>query len=78
MAINFSFEKREVISLVGLLSLSFLIRFLLFPTQGYVNDLNTYAYWFNTAAEHGPRVFYNVVYEAVGWIDYPPFNVYFF
>jgi Gpi18-like mannosyltransferase len=50
----------------------------LFPTQGYVNDLNTYAYWFNTAAEHGPRVFYNVVYEAAGWIDYPPLNVYFF
>jgi dolichyl-phosphate-mannose-protein mannosyltransferase len=61
-----------------LFSLSFLIRFLLFPTQGYVNDLNTFAYWFNTAAEHGPRVFYNVVYEAAGWIDYPPFNVYFF
>ena len=50
----------------------------MFPTQGYVNDLNTFAYWFNTAAEHGPRVFYNVVYEAAGWIDYPPFNVYFF
>jgi dolichyl-phosphate-mannose-protein mannosyltransferase len=74
MEINFSFGKREVLALVGLLSLSFLIRFLLFPTQGYVNDLNTFAYWFNTAAEHGPRVFYSVV----GWCDYPPFNVYFF
>jgi Gpi18-like mannosyltransferase len=63
---------------VAVLSLSFLVRFLLFPTQGYVNDLNTYAYWFNTAAEHGPRVFYNVVYQTAGWIDYPPFNVYFF
>jgi Gpi18-like mannosyltransferase len=78
MEINFSFEKREVIALVGLLALSFVIRFLLFPTQGYVNDLNTFAYWFNTAAEHGPRVFYNVVFEAAGWIDYPPLNVYFF
>jgi Gpi18-like mannosyltransferase len=74
MAITFSFEKREVMALVGLLSLSFLIRFLLFPTQGYINDLNTFAYWFNTAAEHGPRVFYSVV----SWCDYPPFNVYFF
>ena len=46
----------------------------MFPTQGCVNDLNTFAYWFNTAAEHGPRVFYSVV----GWCDYPPFNVYFF
>jgi len=78
MTINFSLGKREVMSLVALFSLSFLIRFLLFPTQGYVNDLNTYAYWFNTAAEHGPRAFYNVIYEAAGWIDYPPFNVYFF
>ena len=78
MGINFSFEKREVLALVGLLALSFLIRLLLFPTQGYVNDLNTFAYWFNTAAEHGPRVFYTVVFEAAGWIDYPPLNVYFF
>jgi Gpi18-like mannosyltransferase len=78
MEINFSFEKNEVTALVGLLALSFAVRFLLFPTQGYVNDLNTFAYWFNTAAEHGPRVFYTVVFEAAGWIDYPPFNVYFF
>jgi hypothetical protein len=51
-----------------------MVRLLLFPTQGYVNDMNTFAYWFNTAAEHGPRVFYSVV----SWCDYPPFNVYFF
>jgi len=68
------FEKREVLGLAGLLSLSFLLRLLLFPTQGYVNDLNCFASWFNTAAEHGPRVFYSVV----SWCDYPPFNVYFF
>jgi Gpi18-like mannosyltransferase len=78
MEINFSFERREVAALAALLGLSFVVRFLLFPTQGYVNDLNTFAYWFNTAAEHGPRVFYTVVFEAAGWIDYPPFNVYFF
>jgi len=74
MKIDFSFEKREAITLAGLLSLSFIIRFLLFPTQGYANDLATFAYWFNTAADHGPRVFYSVV----SWCDYPPFNVYFF
>jgi Gpi18-like mannosyltransferase len=72
------FEKREILALAGLLSLSFIVRFLLFPTQGYANDLTTFAYWFNTAAEHGPRAFYTVVFEAAGWIDYPPFNVYFF
>ncbi len=78
MDIKFPFEKNEAITVAGLLSLSFLVRFLLFPTQGYVNDMNTFSYWFNTAAEHGPRVFYTVVLETAGWIDYPPFNVYFF
>jgi Gpi18-like mannosyltransferase len=74
MKIKFSFEKRGVIALVGLLALSLLVRFLLFPTQGYVNDLNTFASWFNTAAEGGIRTFYN----PPNWCDYPPFNVYFF
>jgi len=74
MEITFPFEKREVMASVALLGISFLVRLLLFPTQGYVNDLNTFASWFNTAAEHGPRVFYSVV----SWCDYPPFNVYFF
>ncbi|MBN1357990.1 glycosyltransferase family 39 protein [Candidatus Bathyarchaeota archaeon] len=74
MDINFPFEKREAINLAGLLALSFLIRFLLFPTQGYANDMTTFAYWFNTAADNGPRVFYSVAI----WCDYPPLNVYFF
>ena len=74
MDIKFSFEKREVLALAGLLSLSFIVRLLLFPTQGYENDMNTFAYWFNTAAEHGPRTFYT----AASWCDYPPLNVYFF
>jgi len=38
----------------------------------------TFSYWFNTAAEHGIRPFYTVVWQNVGWIDYPPFNVYIF
>ncbi len=74
MEINFSFEKREVIILAALLALSFLVRFLLFPTQGYVNDMNTFASWFSTATEGGIRTFYN----PPNWCDYPPFNVYFF
>jgi Gpi18-like mannosyltransferase len=78
MEVTFSFEKREVTALIGVLGLALVFRFLLFPTQGYVNDMNTFAFWFNTAAEHGPRVFYNVVLETAGWIDYPPFNVYLF
>ncbi len=37
-------------------------------------DLSTFSAWFQTAAEHGPRVFY----EATSFSDYPPFNVYIF
>jgi dolichyl-phosphate-mannose-protein mannosyltransferase len=50
------------------------IRILLFPVQGYKIDLATFSAWFYTAAEYGPRVFY----ESVGFCDYPPFNVYIF
>ena len=56
-----------------LLLFSLLVRVLLFPLPGYKGDLSTFAAWFNAAAEHGIRVFYNVV-----WSDYPPFNVYLF
>jgi dolichyl-phosphate-mannose-protein mannosyltransferase len=56
-----------------LLLFSLLVRILLFPLPGYKVDLSTFAAWFNAAAEHGIRVFYNVV-----WSDYPPFNVYLF
>ncbi|MCX6644515.1 MAG: hypothetical protein NT043_04845 [Candidatus Bathyarchaeota archaeon] len=70
--------KRETIILAVLLLVSFLVRVLLFPLQGYQNDMATFSYWFNTAAEHGIRPFYTVVWQNVGWIDYPPFNVYIF
>ena len=61
-----------------LLLVAFLVRVLLFPLQGYQNDMGTFAYWFNTAAEHGIRPFYTVVFQEYGWVDYPPFNVYIF
>jgi Gpi18-like mannosyltransferase len=51
-----------------------IIRVLLFSTQGYQNDMNTFISWFNTATDFGPRLFYN----TVSWCDYPPFNVYLF
>lgn len=50
------------------------VRILLFPIQGYKIDLSTFSSWFNTAAEYGPRVFY----DAAGFCDYPPLNVYIF
>jgi Gpi18-like mannosyltransferase len=72
------FEKREIAILAGMLGLAFLVRFLLFPLPSYQNDMATYSYWFNTAADHGVRSFYGVVMQEAGWIDYPPFNVYIF
>jgi Gpi18-like mannosyltransferase len=76
--VNSSFPKREVGILAAMLGVSFLIRALLFPLQGYANDIGTYSYWFNTAAQTGVRPFYTTVLENAGWIDYPPFNVYLF
>jgi Gpi18-like mannosyltransferase len=76
--VNFSFAKREITILAGVLFVAFIVRVILFPLQGYQNDMATFSYWFNTAAEHGIRPFYTVVLRDVGWIDYPPFNVYIF
>jgi Gpi18-like mannosyltransferase len=76
--VNFSCNKREVIIVAVLLLVAFIVRVLLFPLQGYQNDIATFSYWFNTAAEHGIRPFYTVVFQQAGWIDYPPFNVYIF
>jgi Gpi18-like mannosyltransferase len=57
-----------------MLGLAFVIRVILFPLQGYQNDMGTFISWFNTAADYGPRLFYS----AVSWCDYPPFNIYLF
>lgn len=46
----------------------------MFPIPGYKVDLDTFSSWFTTAAQYGPRVFYNVVQ----WSDYPPLNIYIF
>jgi Gpi18-like mannosyltransferase len=71
---RFSFNKREFSVLVVLLFGAFAVRLLLFPVEGFQGDLNIFVYWFNTAASHGIRPFYNVV----GICNYPPFNVYIF
>ena len=76
--VSFSFTKREIISVAVLLLAAFIVRVLLFPLQGYQNDMATFTYWFNTAAEQGIRPFYTYVLANVGWVDYPPFNVYIF
>jgi Gpi18-like mannosyltransferase len=76
--VSFSLGKREVIYLALLLLVACVIRLLLFPLQGYQNDMGTFSYWFNAAASEGIRPFYTYVLQNVGWIDYPPFNVYLF
>jgi Gpi18-like mannosyltransferase len=50
-----------------------LVRFAFFSNQGYQIDTGDFRIWFQTAADHGPRVFY-----LKTWSDYPPFNIYFF
>lgn len=76
--VNFSLPKRELIIVAVLLLVAFVVRVLLFPLQGYANDMATFSYWFNTAATQGIRPFYTYVMANVGWVDYPPFNVYLF
>ncbi|MCW4044275.1 MAG: glycosyltransferase family 39 protein [Candidatus Bathyarchaeota archaeon] len=72
-------EKREAASLLLLIVVSLLIRITLFPMPGAQGDLYYFGQWFNAAADHGPRVFYNVVTSYnVLFCDYPPFNVYLF
>ena len=72
--VSFSFAKREIGILGIVLAVSFIVRVLLFPQQGYPIDTGDFVSWFNTAAQHGIRPFYSVA----GFVDYPPFNVYIF
>jgi Gpi18-like mannosyltransferase len=74
VAIDFSFLKSETSIVICALLSSLAARIFLFPVQGCLTDLGTFATWFNAAAEHGPFVFYRVL----GWCDYPPLNVYIF
>jgi len=73
-AFTLKFDKQKIFLLVGMFSIAFIIRVLLFSSQGYQNDIDTFSSWFNTAADYGPRLFYNTVV----WCDYPPFNIYLF
>jgi len=66
--------SRETKVAVGFFLSSLVIRIILSPVQGYSVDQSTFATWFHTAAEYGPRDFY----DATSWCDYPPFNVYIF
>lgn len=66
--------KKEIKVILAVILCSLVVRFFLFSIQGYKVDLSTFSAWFYTAANYGPQNFY----EAAGWCDYPPFNVYIF
>jgi Gpi18-like mannosyltransferase len=76
--VSFSMSKRHIIIVAAFLLAAFVVRLLLFPLQGYANDMGTFSYWLNTAASQGIRPFYTYVMANIGWIDYPPFNIYIF
>jgi len=70
-----STSLREYTILAAMLVVAFLVRFAFFSNQGYVHiDTVDFMLWFQTAADHGPRVFY----QSTSFIDYPPFNIYIF
>ncbi len=71
---DFSLPKRELAVLAVVLTVSLVIRVLLFPQKGYEIDTNCFTSWMSTAASQGISPFYN----AAGFADYPPFNVYVF
>jgi Gpi18-like mannosyltransferase len=62
-----------------MLSVSFLVRVLLFAVQGFQADIGTFGAWFNIANEQGGS-FYTSLWSnpQTAWVDYPPFNVYIF
>ncbi|MDR0372794.1 MAG: glycosyltransferase family 39 protein [Nitrososphaerota archaeon] len=76
--VNCPLDRDDIKGLAVLLASALALRILLFPLQGYVNDMSTYQYWFNAAATQGIHPFYTYVLQHAGWIDYPPFNVYIF
>jgi Gpi18-like mannosyltransferase len=66
--------NREFAAVLALLVVAFLVRVAFFWHQGYAKvDTFDFMAWFQTAADYGPRMFYQNT-----WSDYPPFNIYIF
>ncbi len=69
-----SSSRREFAVVGALLVVAFLVRLAFFWHQGYAKiDTFDFMSWFQTAANVGPRLFYEST-----WCDYPPFNIFFF
>src|SRR4030042_1792609 len=56
------------------LAFSLAVRVFMFRFAGYHIDEASFTSWYNTAADHGIRSFY----DTTTFCDYPPLNVYFF
>jgi Gpi18-like mannosyltransferase len=65
-------KRLEYLSLAALALVALAVRLLLFPVQGYKNDVDIFVQWLRTAADGVPGF-----YER-GFCDYPPLNVYIF
>jgi hypothetical protein len=58
-----------ILVLLGLgLALRLIIAYVLLPGSGFPNDLDSFRFWGNDIAAHGPIGFY----DRTGFIDYPP------
>jgi len=71
--VNLTFGVSGIaVVLLGGLILRLLIAYVIFPGEGFGNDLRLYVAWAQTLADHGPGGFY----ANVGWTDYPPGYLY--
>jgi hypothetical protein len=71
--VNVTFSMNGIVAvLLGGLILRLLIAYVIFPGEGFGNDLRLYGAWAQTLADHGPGGFY----ANAGWTDYPPGYLY--
>src|SRR4030042_5630700 len=66
--------RGQVLFVIITLAFSLAVRVFMFRFAGYHIDEASFTSWYNTAADHGIRSFY----DTSTFCDYPPFNVYFF
>ncbi len=69
--VTLSMSGIAFVLLAGLI-LRLLIAYVIFPGEGFGNDLRLYGAWAQTLADHGPGGFY----ANAGWTDYTPGYLY--
>ena len=66
--------RGRVLFVIITLAFSLAVRVFMFRFQGFYVDENNFTAWYNNAAQHGIRSFF----DTTTFCDYPPLNVYFF